>query len=155
MGSDTVRPCHSLPDDEAAADVARSALRVAGAIPIEPDAPIAVMLAPGERVLAVRHAARVELLARTAIDEDERAGPGDLYLTDRRLIVVAQPLNIPLEDILEVGVLDGQLLLLTERCGGVRIHVEDPRVLRVELAAARTSFRALEDEPTPGQPASR
>ena len=153
MDRDTVRSCHSLPDDEAAADVARSALRAAGAIPIEPDPPIAVMLAPGERVLAVRHGARVELMARTAADEV--GDPGDLYLTDRRLVVVARLMDIPLEDIREVGVLDGRLLLLIERCGGVRIHVEDPRVLRVELAAARTAVRGTQDGRTPGQPASR
>ena len=153
MDSETLRPCRSRADDEAAADLARDALRAAGVVPIEPDPPLAVMLAPGERVLAVRHAARVELLARTA--DDAAANLGDLYLTDRRLVVVARPLDIPLEDIREVGVLDDQLLLLIERCGGVRIHVEDPRVLRVELASARAAARGTEDARTRGQPASR
>lgn len=130
----------TAPNDEAAADSARSALRYRGAVPIEPDAPIAVMLAPGERVLAARRATRIGSLSGAS--GTSAGAAGDLYLTDRRLIHLSEPgLDILLEDIREAGVTEDQLLLLVG-AEGVRIRIDDPRVLRVHIGAARTARRA-------------
>jgi hypothetical protein len=140
-------------DDEAAADVARDALRSAGAIPIEPDPPVAVLLGPGERVLAVRHARGVALLARAGSDVASQAC--ELYLTNRRLVVESPPFEVLLDDIREVGVLDDEVLLLVDRAGGVRIRTDNPRVLRVEIAAARSARRAGALGGSAGQSPSR
>ena len=139
-------------DDETAADVARDGLRLQGAVPIEPDAPIAVMLAPGERLLTVRHMARVELLAGSDVSP---ALGGSLYLTDRRLVVLEPPLDLPLDDIRDVDIADGELLVLADRSGGVRIRIDDPRVLRVEISAARLAYRAACGSRSVGQADSR
>jgi len=128
-------------DDEAAADAARRSLRLDGVVPIEPDMAVAVMLAAGERVLAARHGAHLEQLS----PDDSRREPliGDLYLTDQRLLVLGSSLlELSLDRIREAGVANGRLLLLMGDGDGVAIRVEDPRVLRVAIGAARTSMRA-------------
>jgi hypothetical protein len=139
-------------DDEAAADVARDQLRAQGVIPLEPGPSIAVMLAPGEHLLTVRHMAHVELL----IGSDEPpTRDGALYLTDRRLVLVEPTLDLPLGDIRDVEVVDGGLMLLLDGSGGVRIHIDDPRVFRVEISAARSAHRVACGARPDGQSDSR
>ena len=139
-------------DDEAAADVARDQLRATGVIPIEPGPAIAVMLAPGEHLLTVRHMARVELLVGS---DQPPTRDSALYLTDRRLVLMEPPLDLSLGDIRDVEVVDGELMLLAEGSGGVRIHIDDPRVFRVEIAAARSAHRVACGARPVGQSDSR
>lgn len=136
-------------DEEAAADDARRALRTAGIVPIEPDARVATMLEPDERVLTLR---RAVFVAGGSSPDERPIGRGDLYVTDRRLLLLADPLlSVCLEGILEAEVRDRRLLLRIDNADGLSVEVDDPRVLRVQIGAARAGRRrkhkADEDQP--------
>ena len=134
--------------DEAEADRARERYRT-GAMPaLEPGGRIAALLEPDEHVVAVRRSAFVDR-RQPAAGADARAGAdaptgvaGDLYLTSRRLIVTGRvTLSFELGAI-EETMLSGERLLLVLRDGrGASIDVSQPRLLRVEIAAARASAR--------------
>ncbi|HEX5826161.1 MAG TPA: hypothetical protein VFY23_01455 [Candidatus Limnocylindrales bacterium] len=126
---------------EQAASNARLALRRSGIVPIEPDATVAVMLQPGEPLLAARRAAQLERQPAESRSASPRVG--DLYLTDRRLIHLGTPCtDLPLDAIREAEATDEWLLLRISGAEGLRIRVADPRVLRVAIAAARTAGRS-------------
>ena len=95
------------------------------------------------------------LVSLAQVDDKRVADAGDLYLTDRRLVLADSPLDVALEDIREVGIVDGELLLLVDRSGGVRIHIDDPRVFRVEISAARSAHRVSCGSRSAGQVDSR
>jgi len=132
--------------DEVAADQARERYRLGPMIPVAPEPPVAAILEPGEDVLATRFAAVLE--GRGSRPELDVPGGlvGDLVVTSRRLLFVGRtPLSIDLTDI-EEAVLAGERLLLVLRDGrGVSVQVAWPRLLRVEIAAARAGIRALSD----------
>ena len=67
---------------------------------------------------------------------------GDLYVTSRRLVLVGRyTLSFDLADI-EEAMLSGERLLFVLRDGqGASLDVDRPRLLRVELAAARAAAR--------------
>jgi hypothetical protein len=94
-------------------------------------------LTDGELVHAIRYAALLE--------EGENAMPtgGSLYLTSRRLVHVGNASReIGLDDIEESAVALERLLLLDLTDGSdLAIEVDQPRLLRVQLAAARASVR--------------
>ncbi len=124
--------------DEVAADEARARYRAQAMPPLEPDARIAPLLKPDERVVAVR---RFAVFDRRQPDPgpDGPAGlGGDLYVTSRRLVLIGRlTLSIDLTEI-EEAVLSGERLLLVLSDGqGVTLDIAQPRLLRVELAAAR------------------
>lgn len=122
--------------DEAAADDARWRLREQGIVPIEPDERIGIMLVPGERVVAVRR--DVSLERRKGWHDPVEGLGGDLYVTTRRLVHVGRmPVEYPLAEIQEAEVATRALRLVVGAGRGVEIGVHDPRVLRVEIAAAR------------------
>jgi len=137
--------------DEAAADEARRRLHEQGIVPIEPDDRIGVMLAPGERVVAVHRAVSLER-RKGWLDPLGGLG-GDLYVTTRRLIHFGPvPVEYALCEIREAVVATGALRLIVGEGRGVEIEVHDPRLLRVEIAAVREAARApatdLVPEPT-------
>ena len=133
--------------DAASADEARRRLHEQGIVPIEPDDRIGVMLAPGELVLAVRRSASLD--RRHHRREDDPGLPGDLYVTTRRLVHLGSSTVVySLDEIREADVAAGQLLLVVGDNRGVAIDVGDPRLLRVEIAAARAAARAA-DRPSP------
>ena len=69
--------------------------------------------------------------------------PGDLYVTTRRLVHLGRStVAYSLDEIREADVAAGQLLLVVGDNRGVAIDVGDPRLLRVEIAAARAAARA-------------
>ena len=137
-------------DDQVRADYARRLLHAVGIVPIEPDDRIAVMLEPGEQVVATREAVTAD--SRLQPRTPTRRMDGDLYLTDRRLLVIgADPVELPLDAIREVAVVDRQLLVLTAQGGGLTLELDDPIELRVQLAAARRARREL--PPPDDQPA--
>jgi hypothetical protein len=128
--------------DEAAAGQARERYRVQPLLALEPDARIAPLLAPGERVLAVRRSVTLDLHpSRTGPDVPPGVA-GDLYLTARRLLLLGRiALSLDLDEIEEVG-LSGELLLLVRRKGSsVSLDVAEPRLLRVEIGSARAAAR--------------
>ena len=140
-----------MPDSPASVS-ARRRVRSAGIVPIEPDEAVAVMLEPGERVLAAQPGAEVTRPAEAS----STVLVGDLYVTDRRLIHLAGPaLFLPLDAIGEAEVTSEWLLLRVGAGDGVRIRVADPRALRTQIGVARTARRAAVSGGVVGQPSSR
>jgi hypothetical protein len=126
--------------DEMAANAARERLLLQPMADLDPDPQIAPLLAEDERVLAVRHAAMLD--RRMPASSAPPGLAGDFYVTSRRAILVGHvTVALALEDIEDV-ILSGERLLLAMRDGGgLRLDVAHPRVLRVEIAAARALAR--------------
>jgi hypothetical protein len=126
--------------DELAADEARRRIREHGIVPIATDDRIRALLVPGECLVAVRRGVALE--RRIGARDGDDGLCGDLYLTTGRMLLLGSwPVEFRLADISEVVVVgDGLRLIVGKR--GVGIRVCDPRVLRVEIAAARAAARA-------------
>lgn len=127
--------------DEASADEARQRLREYGIVAIEPDDRIGVLLAPGEKVVAVRRSVLLEHHQGSG----EAAGgvAGDLYVTTRRLVHLgALQVAYGLCEIRDAVEAPGALRLIVGEDRGIQMSVPDPRVLRVEIAAAREAARS-------------
>ena len=128
--------------DRAASDRARSRYRRASMATIEPDVAIAPLLCPGEHVHAMRQGAMFELREPLDSATVNRCGAGDLYLTSRRVVVLSRPeLEIELKWIREIGLAGDRLLLTLADGSGVCLVVPGPRLLRVEISAARERVR--------------
>jgi hypothetical protein len=121
--------------DEAAAAAARDEYRARGLPQLPPDVPFDLL--PGELVHAHRAGA---LLERSSAESDPPAEPsaGALWVTSRRIVHAGPSLTeVPLGDIEEMAVAVGRLLLLRLRNGsGLALETDQPRLLRVVLAAA-------------------
>jgi hypothetical protein len=125
-------------DDEEAAVAARDRFRI-GPIPaIEADDVIRPHLATEERV----HALRSHAILSGPGGEGALGYGGTLYLTSRRLVHLGQVvLSVNLADLQESS-LAGERLLLTLRDGeGLVLDVDQPRLLRAEMAAAGRALR--------------
>jgi hypothetical protein len=123
--------------DEEAADAERARL-VDGDLPdLRSQVDGALPLTDGEVVHAIRPSAMLE--------ESDAATPmgGSLYLTSRRLVHVGEASReIKLDTIEESAVALERLLLLDLTDGSdLAIEVDQPRLLRVQLAAARANRR--------------
>ena len=125
-------------EDEAAANAARERLRTSPLATLVPDGHIGPLLLPGERVLAIRWSALLERRQPTPRARTTGGLVGTLYLTSRRLVLVARTsLSFGLDAIQEV-MLSGDRLFIALRDGqGLTLDVSEPRLFRVELAAAR------------------
>ena len=128
--------------DEAAADRARARYRRQAMAALVPDVHIAPLLTSDEQVLAVRRSALLDRRQPHAGSDAPGGLAGDLYLTSRRLVLVGRlTLSFDLDEI-EEALLSGERLLLVLRGGqGASLAVAQPRLLRVEIAAARASAR--------------
>lgn len=137
--------------DEAAATRARARYRSEGMAALETDARIGPLLEPGERIFAAHRPARLRQRITPAGAGDPPAAEGDLYLTSARLVHVgSEVIAVDLEEI-EEAVLAGETLLLVMRRGvGISLAVERPRLLRVQIAAARSVARGPAGRPTGG-----
>jgi hypothetical protein len=141
-----VRDAQSIADriasDEAAADEARRAYQTGGVPAIEPDAAATALLQAGEILHAVRASALLEEAAPVANAAMPRGGT--LYLTSERLIHTgAESTELLLADIEEMGVALERLVLIRRRDGSdLALEVDQPRLLRVQLAAAVGAHRA-------------
>ena len=109
---------------------------------LEPDARVAPLLTPDEHVLAVRRSVMLDRRQPQAGSDAPSGLAGDLYVTSRRLVLVGRlTLSFDLDEI-EEAMLSGERLLLVLRDGqGASLAVAQPRLLRVEIAAARASAR--------------
>lgn len=126
--------------DEATAGDARRRLRERGIVALEPDARIGVMLAPGERIVAVRRAITLE--RRKDVHDPGQALRGDLYVTTSRLVCLGPvPVDVPLAEIREAVVATGALRLVVGEGRGMEIRTDDPYLLRVEISAVREAAR--------------
>ena len=126
--------------DEAAADQARAAYRTRAMPALEPDTRIAPLLGPDEQVLAVRRSAMLDRRQPAPDPNTPAELAGDLYVTSRRLVLVGRlTLSFHLDEI-EEAMLSGERLLLVMPGGyGASLDVAQPRLLRVEIAAARVA----------------
>ena len=109
---------------------------------VDADPRAAALIEPGERVVAVRESGVLERREPRAELDAPVGLAGQLYVTTRRLLLLGRDrLSIDLGEI-EEAVLSGERLLLVLRDGqGVSVATTRPRLLRVELAAARAAPR--------------
>jgi hypothetical protein len=140
--------------DDVSAREARIHYRAHGLPSLDPDERIGPLLRPSERVVARREAAFLELLLRP---ESESAGTpettgttgqaealtgGDLYVTTNRLLHIGRSLlAIELEAIEEMALAAERLLLTIRGGGGIGLEAGEPRLLRVQIAAAIAAAR--------------
>ncbi|MDA8202861.1 MAG: hypothetical protein M0Z49_08885 [Chloroflexi bacterium] len=144
--------------DEAAADAARARIRREGLRALAPDERVAPLLEPGELLVAIHHAALLERREPGPGQHITTGVAGELYVTSRRLVLIGR-LTLSFElDAIADAVVSGERLLLVLRDGhGVALQVAEPRLLWVEIAAARARARSAQDPgATAGpQPAAR
>lgn len=139
---DAARILERAEADEAAANAARDLYRVQPMAALRPDAQIGPMLDMDEAVLAARPHAMVERRAGPPRTEAARGLGGSLYVTSRRLVLVGRnTLWFDLDGIKEVLLTGERLLLVMQDGKGAALSVAQPRLLRVEMAAARQSAR--------------
>ena len=126
--------------DERDAQEAREHYRVSGLPEVLPDATVAAHLQPGEELVAVRASVSAD---RDGRGDDEQLLAGPLYLTNRRLLLLARlPLAIDLSLIDEVALAGERLLLLLRDGTGLNVQTPAPRLLRVQISAAQMGARA-------------
>jgi hypothetical protein len=127
--------------DQAAADEARVRYRRRGVESLDPDERIGPILDPGEQLVAVRRSA----VAYRAETPGSVATPPivvDLYVTSRRLVLAGPDVIFFDLAALDEAVVSHERLLIVLRDGvGLVLEVEQPRLLRVEIATARAAQR--------------
>jgi hypothetical protein len=123
--------------DEAAADAERSRLTREPLPNLADGIEPAVRLRPDEVVHAIRQVAMLED-ARSPIPSG-----GTLYITSRRMVHVgADVREVDLTAITEIAVAMERLCLIDLADGtDLAIEIDQPRLLRVQLAAARAAAR--------------
>ena len=125
--------------DERAALELRRRLREEPLTTVAPDDHVVDLLDTGERVIAVRDAVVVKLHPAPA------AGPprvARLYVTTARLILADDtPQTIPLDQIDELSLAGEQILITLVNGEGICLDAGPPRLLRVQIAAARAGIR--------------
>jgi hypothetical protein len=127
--------------DQAAADEARLRYRRRGVGRIDPDERIGPILEPNEQLVAVRRSA---VVYRPENPESGAASPGvaDVYVTTRRLVLAGPDVrSFDLATVDEAVVSNERLLLVLCEGVGLVLEVDWPRLLRVEIAAARAARR--------------
>jgi hypothetical protein len=123
-----------IAEDEAWADEARQRYQAHGLPTIEADERLAALRQPDEIPHAVHSRAMLELAQPLG---------GTLYLTSRRLIHAGEQLTeVPLTAIEEMAVAFERLLLIRLQDGlDLALEVSHPRLLRVQIAAAKAAAR--------------
>lgn len=129
-------------EDQHAAAAARVRYRSEGIAALVLDPALAAHLDSDESAFAIRREATVERREHVAGRPSTRGLPGTLLLTSRRLLLVGEPtVSIDLAEVQET-VLGGSRLLVVLRHGaGIALDVDQPQLLRVEIAAARAVAR--------------
>jgi hypothetical protein len=136
-------PEESAARDEAAASMARRQYRAVGMTPLDADARIAGLLRSGERIFATRSPAFVSRRPSPDGPIAPRVLKGDLYLTSERLIATGPTtVEADLEAIEEAVISGDQLLLVMHDGVGLLVEVDQPRLMRVQIAAARAGALA-------------
>ena len=125
--------------DERAAFDARASYRTEGLPSIDPDEAIAGLLRPDESVVVVRPSSVISRHLRGDGIEDLA---GRLYLTSRRLLLLGQAtLEVDLDHIDELALAGERLLITLDDRTGLSVDTVQPRLLRVQIAAALTAGR--------------
>jgi hypothetical protein len=130
-----------IAEDEAQADAARQRYQADGLPPIEADERLGPLLQPGEIPHAIHGSAMLEM-GTTGANGRHPVG-GTLYLTSRRLIHAGEEVTeVPLGTIEEMALALGRLLLIRLQDGlDLALEVSHPRLLRVQIAAAKAAAR--------------
>lgn len=143
---DAQRIAERIARDETLADEARERYRTDGLPQLEPSALLG-LLNPGERLHAVHRMAMLEIGWRgtTGADPNLPHG-GTLYVTSQRLVHRgSEDGTWSFGDIDEMAIALERLLLVRMRDGSdIAIEVDQPRLLRVQLAAALAASRNVE-----------
>lgn len=130
-----------IAEDEAQADEAREQFQSTGLPVLAAEPRVAPLLQPDESVHAVHASALLEMGA---------PGPsarhpvgGTLHLTSRRLLHVGERVtDVPLTTIEEIAIALERLLLIRLKDGlDLALEVSHPRLLRVQIAAAKAAAR--------------
>lgn len=124
-------------EDDLLATSARARYRSEGIVGIEPDERMRSVLGRDEQLVAVRQSASVERLS----EGRGSSTSGLLAITTERLFILdAEPVTLAsLEELDDVTVVTDRLLVMLRNGAGFTITTSQPRLLRVELAAARAS----------------
>jgi hypothetical protein len=128
--------------DEAAADAARDLFAANGVPAIEPDTGFARVARSGEKLHTIRYNA---ILERAPTDDTApKLRGGTLFLTPTRLLHVGKKTTeVLLAEIDEMVVALERLVLIRLRDGSdMAVEVDQPRLLRVQIAAAIAAARA-------------
>jgi hypothetical protein len=133
--------------DEAAADAAREQYAANGVPAIEPGSAYARVARSDELLHAVRHNALLERGPANGSEPVLRGGT--LYLTSRRVLHVGvETTDVPLVELEEMVVALERLVLIRLRDGSdLAVEVDQPRLLRVQIAAALVAARAAAGHP--------
>jgi len=124
-------------DEEAAAD-ARDRFRSIPIPAIEADDTIRPHLEPDERV----HSLRRHAILRPPGGDGALGYGGNLYLTSRRLVHLGQVVvSVSLTDVQESSLAGERLLLALRNGEGLTLDVDQPRLLRAEMAAVGQGLR--------------
>jgi hypothetical protein len=133
--------------DEAGADAARH-LYQNGPLPtLDADSAFAALAFPGEVLHAIRLNVVIDQTVAGGVETLRPAAP--LYVTSVRLVHGGpQALGLSLDQIDEMAVALERLLLVRLRDGAdLAIETDQPRLLRVEIAAAMAASRTAEAAP--------
>ena len=128
----------ALADENAALDLRRR-LRTEPLPTIEPADDVAAMLAPDEQVITDRDA--------VVVDRDGAGPPPDdrlirLVVTTARLVLISRTTrSIAFDQIDEVSVAGEQVLVSLIDGEGLSLDAGGPRLLRLQIAAARAGIR--------------
>lgn len=129
--------------DDAAASEARARFRSFGLEPVVADDQIRSLLDANEQVLAVRHSVGVDRRlgsSRASAIDSIRC---DLYVTTARLVLIGQEvISFDLEQVEDSALAGESVLLLLHDGVGIVLDADRPRLLRVQIAAARTARAA-------------
>jgi hypothetical protein len=125
--------------DEEAATSAKEQYRRAGLPAIEPDDWVREHLRHEELLHAHREAA---ILNSPSSNPPLPGYAGRLYLTSQRVLHIGQMVvSLALEDIDELALAGERLLVTLTNGEGLSLDVGHPRLLRVQIGAARTARR--------------
>jgi hypothetical protein len=130
-----------IAEDETKADTARERYQAEGPPTIEADERLAALLQKDEIPHAIHAGAMLEM-GTTGANGRHPVG-GTLYLTSRRLIHAGEQVTeVPLATIEEMALALGRLLLIRLNDGlDLALEVSHPRLLRVQIAAAKAAAR--------------
>lgn len=129
-----------IAEDEAQADEARGRYQADGLPTLAADEGLSTLLQPDEIPHAMHASAMLEM--GTGANGRHPVG-GSLYLTSRRLIHAGEQVTeVPLAAIEEMALALGRLLLIRLQDGlDLALEVAHPRLLRVQIAAAKAAAR--------------
>lgn len=129
-------------EDHAAATAARARYRTEAPPKLQADQRLARLLEQGEWLIAFRTSAVVDRRRPRGGDPKWSGMSGQLAVTSRRLILMGRHvLAFELADVQEIVLSGDRLLVIMNDGAGVAVDVDQPRLFRVEIAAARATAR--------------